>query len=420
MYTLRALTSACTEHHKGMAIAYVDFAKAYDSINRAALWQALKLYGVHAKIIRLLIDLHTDNIARVRLGGKLGSEFKVTAGVRQGCVIAPTLFNVYIDMVVRHALRRMPPDCGIHIRSRWQGEPGSIEHIVLLMYADDIALMAHDVSVLVEMLRVLDNVATQFGMKVNASKTEVQIIQGTQNADLPTITISTGQVKVTDVFKYLGSWTQQDGGMDKEISMRRSAALGVFQSFANVWGNQKLGVSHKMAVYNSCVLPHFLYGCESWACKQAHLHMLETAHNMCLRRIMGAELRDRHSTAHVHEVCGSQPLELTVMKRVFKWLGHVMRMPAERYPRMVFGCVPAEGGRARGRPRYAARHMYSSMLSKAGVQNTDDWLSEMPECAQDRVAWRRMVEAFSFEPKPKQAPQRHSARLEAMQRKGAA
>ena len=130
------------------------------------------------------MDLHSDNFASVRLGEKVGAEFKVTAGVRQGCVIAPTLFNVFIDMVVKHAMHGMPEQGGmcvrVHQQPRVTGDEGSIEHIIMLMYADDVVLMAHDIEVLVEMLKVhLDRVATQFGMKVNAAKTEVQVLGGT-------------------------------------------------------------------------------------------------------------------------------------------------------------------------------------------------------------------------------------------------
>ena len=56
----------------------------------------------------------------VRVNGELGPEFEVTAGVRQGCVIAPTLFNVFIDMVVRKALMRMPENC-VAFESRCKG-----------------------------------------------------------------------------------------------------------------------------------------------------------------------------------------------------------------------------------------------------------------------------------------------------------
>jgi hypothetical protein len=54
----------------------------------------LWLYNVSAKLIALLEDLHTGTTATVRLDGSLGPAFEVTAGIRQGCVAAPMLFNV--------------------------------------------------------------------------------------------------------------------------------------------------------------------------------------------------------------------------------------------------------------------------------------------------------------------------------------
>ena len=104
----------------------------------------------------------------------------------------------------------------------------------MLMYADDVVLMAHDVGVLAEMLKVLDQVANQFGMKINAAKTEVQVLNGPPT-DMAQITLSSGPVEVSNEFRYLGSWTQQDGGMDKEITVRKTAALGVFHSLSKVW-----------------------------------------------------------------------------------------------------------------------------------------------------------------------------------------
>jgi hypothetical protein len=410
MFSLRSLAAACMEYRTGMAMAYVDFTKAYDSIHREALWHALALYGVHDKLIRLLQDLHTDNMSRVRLDGQVGTEFKVTSGVRQGCVIAPTLFNVFIDMVVRKALSRMPAGKGISIQKRGPHNTDSIEHVVMLMYADDVVLMAHDVMVLREMLKRLDETATEFGMQINASKTEIQVLNG-MPADIPPLVLSTGAVKLTQVFKYLGSWTEEDGGMEKEIGMRKNAALGVFNSFRAMWGNKKLRVVHKMAVYNSFVLPHFMYGCEAWNCSLTQLHSLGSAHRACLRRIMGVDLKARHTTEHVMQVCHSQPIELMIMKRVFKWLGHVMRMPDDRLPKMVYDCMPVGGARPRGRPKGAFRHTYGEFLKMAGYTEPKAWLSEMYERAQDRLGWRSFVDSLSFPPKPPAAPVRRSARI---------
>jgi hypothetical protein len=94
MFVLRSLSAACGEHNTCLAKAYIDLTKAYDSINRWALWKVLRVYQVHAKIIALLEDLHTGTFAALRLDGKVGPAFEVAAGVRQGCVAAPMLFNI--------------------------------------------------------------------------------------------------------------------------------------------------------------------------------------------------------------------------------------------------------------------------------------------------------------------------------------
>ena len=203
--------------------------------------------------------------------------------------------------------------------------------------------------------------------------------------------------------------------MDEEISRRKNAAVGVFHSLDKVWRNKKLGVAHKMAVYNSCVLPHFTYACEAWHCTCAQLDVLEKAHRACLRQIMGVTLSDHHSTQHVLEVCGSEPLVLIIMKRVFWWLGHVERMTDGGYPKMVHGCN-MDTRRPRGRPKVSLRHMHAALLKMAGEANPDEWLASMHERALDRESWRTMVNQLTFTRKPQVPAVRRSERIAALSR----
>lgn len=217
-------------------------------------------------------------------------------------------------------------------------------------------------------------------------------------------------------FKYLGSGMEQDCSMQKEVEIRRARALGMFESFNRVWENNKLCVAHKMAVYNAFIVPHFLYGSEAWNCTASQLHMLETAHSACLRHIMGVDKYAHHSMSHIYEVCHSQPITLTVIQNVFRWLGHVLRMSKERYPRMAYGCLPVGGARPRGRPKGTYRHTYRWMLEQVRIHearvSVDDFLDNMEVCAQDRVAWYRLVKGMSLKqrgiPTP---PTRRSERL---------
>ncbi len=94
---------------------------------------------------------------------------------------------------------------------------------------------------------------------------------------------------------------------------------------------------------------------------------------------------------HIRTTCGSKPLELMLIQRTLRWLGHVMRMPDHRYPAMVFNCMPVGGQRGRGRPKATFRHAHEHMvrrLGKVGEEKVDpqQWLGNgMYESAQDRV-----------------------------------
>jgi hypothetical protein len=83
MFVLRQLSNVAY-HNKGtqLHLAFINLTKAYDWVNRDALWRILRVYQVPSKIVELLEDLHTGMLAAVRLGGDLGQEFSVGSGVR--------------------------------------------------------------------------------------------------------------------------------------------------------------------------------------------------------------------------------------------------------------------------------------------------------------------------------------------------
>ncbi len=171
-----------------------------------------------------------------------------------------------------------------------------------------------------------------------------------------------------------------------------------------MWANQKLKLAHKMRVYHSYVVPCFLYGTEAGNWTAAHAHMLETAHTACLRRIMGVSRAEHHTLQHIRTTCGSKSLELMLIQRTFRWLGHVMRMPEHQYPAMAFNCMPVGGWRGRGQPKATFRHTHEHMvgrLSKVGEEEVDpqQWLgSGMYVSAQDRVSRRARVAKLSLKP----------------------
>ena len=80
-------------------ILFMDLKKAYDLVPRAAMWLILAKYGVTDVVICLIRSLHDNMLAGISLGGDSAS-FAVSNGLRQGCVLAPTLFILFFNVVI--------------------------------------------------------------------------------------------------------------------------------------------------------------------------------------------------------------------------------------------------------------------------------------------------------------------------------
>ena len=81
----------------GLLTAEIDLRKAFDSLNRDALWRILGLCVVPPKLINLISELYCGTKSAVRCGGTISDLFSVVTGVRQGCVLARTLFSTFMD-----------------------------------------------------------------------------------------------------------------------------------------------------------------------------------------------------------------------------------------------------------------------------------------------------------------------------------
>ena len=78
----------------------MDLEKAYDKIGREVLWDILGKYGLGGKLLDAIKSFYRNSRACVKMDGRKRNFFEVKVGLRQGCVMSPWLFNVYMDSVV--------------------------------------------------------------------------------------------------------------------------------------------------------------------------------------------------------------------------------------------------------------------------------------------------------------------------------
>jgi len=123
---LNLLSEIHREFNRPLNAAYLDIKAAFDSVDRCALWKALRSRGIPDVLKDLIAALHENTGAAIHVGKKKSARLKMTSGVHQDCILAPVLFCVAIDWILNHMTVRP----SINIRSSSFSD---------LVYADDTA-----------------------------------------------------------------------------------------------------------------------------------------------------------------------------------------------------------------------------------------------------------------------------------------
>ena len=93
-------TEKLYEHRTQGFLAFINLQKAYDLVSREALWRGLEGLGFPPRLVRLIASFHTDMSAKVRVGSSHTGQIPVKNGLRQGCTMAPALFNLFFELVL--------------------------------------------------------------------------------------------------------------------------------------------------------------------------------------------------------------------------------------------------------------------------------------------------------------------------------
>ena len=101
--------------------------KAFDTVGRTGLWRLLRKYRCPEKFTTMIESLHTGMMVNVRNGGEVSDTFAITNGVKQGCVLAPTFFSIFMSAMLEEAFRDLGN--GIYIQSRQNADLFTVAHI---------------------------------------------------------------------------------------------------------------------------------------------------------------------------------------------------------------------------------------------------------------------------------------------------
>ena len=201
----------------------------------------------------------------------ISEPFDICSRLKQGCVLAPTLFGIFFALVLKHAFGTAQE--GIYLQTRSDGRLFNLARLKAktkahkalirdMLFADDAAVVTHTQRELQLLMDRFSQACEGFGLIISLKKTS---ILGLDTPAPPIIGIDDYELDVVHKFPYLGSTITVNLSLNAEIDKKIGKAATILARITSkVWTNSKLTMTTKMTVYNACVLCTLLYGSETW------------------------------------------------------------------------------------------------------------------------------------------------------------
>lgn len=307
-------------------LAFIDFSKAYDRVWRDGLWWKMARAGVRGKMLRMLRALYANTEATVRVNGRYSDYFSLDQGVRQGDVLSPLLFNVYINDLLDEIKRR---GLGVLVPGVERDSPFTAPvRLAGLLWADDVVLLAKSPEQLQEALDLVADWCVQWKMMVNGGKCGVMVVAKDQQAAVTALagrsfTIGPESIPLVQEYRYLGVRLTADLSWGTEIKCRAEALRKAIFSKARILRNRELSPDVRLRYVESVILPTALWGSEFWLSDKRAAISAEGTLGAALRMVFG--LGGKASRVALAWEAGLVPLHMLAAKArvrlLLKWSG---------------------------------------------------------------------------------------------------
>ena len=257
IFILQTLVSKYINKKKGRFYSiYVDFSKAFDSIPHQLLFYSLLNGNLHGKIITVMRNMYSKLKSCVQVGNHISEYFDCTIGTRQGCMVSPLFFILYLNELTQMIEENNCP--GVYVNEHHP-------NITLLLYADDIVIVGDQVNRVQKILNILAQFCKKWGLQVNMSKTQAMVFRNGGIIKQKEVFYFNGtKIDIVSYYKYLGltmssrlSWSPAQ----ETLAAQANKAIHVINQV-----NYNCGYSFKCAfnIFDKCVNPIISYGSEIW------------------------------------------------------------------------------------------------------------------------------------------------------------
>jgi len=304
LYTLNKVVSHFTNKGSTINLCSLDLTKAFERVSHSLLLKKLVSKGVPQYIVLVLANWYSKLFSVVRWGNYLSAEFNIFAGVRQGGVLSPFLFNVFVDDVLTK-LENTKKGC-------------FIKNVCAnsLMYADDLLLLSITVSDLRDLVSMCLNVFNNLGMEINIAKSSCVRIGQRHNFEIKEIIVNNCTLKWSQEFNYLGVMI---ASAKKFTVNLQNVKHKFFKALNGIFGKVGLKTSPVVlcSLIEQCCMPILLYASESICWSSSMIRSIDNAYSQALFKIF--QTFDKNVIKMCQYYMYLLPIELKIVLKKLKF-----------------------------------------------------------------------------------------------------
>lgn len=317
---------------RNTVVTFVDFMKAYDSIDRETLFDTLKEFGIDKKTISIIQATLTNTTSKVKFMGEVSDPFEIRSGVRQGDGLSPLLFNIVLEKVIKTWEKDTR---GIQIGKKKE----HVMNIKCLAFADDLAILTNTRQEAKEALERLHEIAEKTGLQISYAKTQYMERLPSDNSDIVT---RFGKVSRVPNFKYLGEIIQPSG-LNTEANKQRVCKLQRAYCLTwNYYNKKSISINAKLRHYKTVILPEALYAVETTLLRgRTKIKEIQKQERKILRKIYGPINKNgiwmKRPTSEIYK--DTEVITDVFRKRRLSFYGHIYRMDRSRNAKKLLNIV---------------------------------------------------------------------------------
>ena len=269
--------------HKKSSMIYscfIDFSKAFDTIPRDKLLNKLLQCDIKGDFFNTIKNIYSNDKACIKINKEeVTDTFDTNQGVKQGCVLSPLLFNIYMSDLA------MKLDSDINETNPFSDHPSCI------LWADDIILLSENEDGLRKMIKSMENYCKEKELILNTDKTKCMIFNKSGRLIRKYFSFNNSNLETVKSYKYLGFILTPSGEINTGLKDLRDRAMKAFYKLKASLGtlfHRNLTITLKLI--DTLIKPILLYASDFWgSLKLPKNNPIENFHHMLCKQILGVQ-----------------------------------------------------------------------------------------------------------------------------------